>query len=301
MKTQFAIQAFLQNRRARNLKPKTIQWYEAQLSRFSQFCPQLPTEPGPIEEFLDRLPSTPETRHAYYRSLKALYRFICKRYRFANPIELIDSPRYPKKIMPTLEAQEIMRLLNSVTDLRDKSLLTLLVDTGARVSEVTSLRKQDIKADSIQVTGKTGQREIPISDETRRLLLVLISTDGKSELVFPGSGGKPRSRYSVYRLIRKLMKQADIQGPKLGPHRIRHAFGKGYLVNGGDIRSLQQIMGHTNITTTEKYASLNLNDIIAKHHKFTPLRSAHAAAQESFFDTSQALKEAERIVARERL
>ena len=131
--------------------------------------------------------------------------------------------------------------------------------------------------------------------------MTLISIDGKSELVFPDSGGKPCSRYSVYRLLRKLMKQADIQGPKLGPHRIRHAFGKGYLVNGGDIRSLQLIMGHANITTTEKYASLNLNDIVAKHHKFTPLRSAHAAAQESFFDTNQALKEAERIVAGERL
>ncbi|GAI85847.1 unnamed protein product, partial [marine sediment metagenome] len=238
MKTQFAIQAFLQNRHARNLKPKTIQWYKAQLNRFSQFCPELPTEPGPIEEFLVRLPGTPETRHAYYRSLKVLYRFIRKRYRLANPIELIDPPCCPKKVMPTLEAQEIMRLLNSVTDLRDRTLLTLLVDTGARVSEVTSLRRQDIKADSIQVTGKTGQREIPISDETRRLLLALIAIDGKSELVFPGSGGKPYSRHSVYRLIRKLMKQADIQGPKLGPSRLRHAFGKGYLVNGGDIRSL---------------------------------------------------------------
>ncbi|GAI85846.1 unnamed protein product, partial [marine sediment metagenome] len=127
------------------------------------------------------------------------------------------------------------------------------------------------------------------------LLLALIAIDGKSELVFPGSGGKPYSRHSVYRLIRKLMKQADIQGPKLGPSRLRHAFGKGYLVNGGDIRSLQQILGHANITTTEKYASLNLNDVITKHHQFTPLRSAHAAAQGSFLDTSQAESGARRF------
>ncbi|GAH82748.1 unnamed protein product, partial [marine sediment metagenome] len=73
-------------------------------------------------------------------------------------------------------------------------------------------------------------------------------------------------------------------------------FGKGYLVNGGDIRSLQQIMGHANISTTEKYASLNLNDVVIKHHKFTPLRAAHAAAQESLFDTSTVVREAEAIL-----
>ncbi|GAI07481.1 unnamed protein product [marine sediment metagenome] len=67
---------------------------------------------------------------------------------------------------------------------------------------------------------------------------------------------------------------------------------------GGDTRSLQKIMGHKKITTTEKYVELALTDIIAKHHQFTPLRAAHAAAQQSFFDKDkdQAVKEAEEIV-----
>ncbi|GAJ16173.1 unnamed protein product, partial [marine sediment metagenome] len=59
------------------------------------------------------------------------------------------------------------------------------------------------------------------------------------------------------------MRKAGIHGPKLGSHRLRHAFGKGYLVNGGDVRSLQEIMGHENIATTQKYANLNLSDTIA--------------------------------------
>lgn len=297
MKTQTAIQTFLQSRRAKNLKPTTIQWYEAQLTKFASFYPELPLEPAPLEEFLMHISGTPETRHGYYRTLKALYRFIARRCRCPNAIEFVDAPRCPKKFMPTLEPHEMMHLLELARNFRDRVLLTLFIDTGARASELAGLRKEDIQPNSIIVRGKTGVREIPISDETKRLLLNLISTDGKSEYVFTGSQGRPLTRYGIYILIRKLMRKAGISTPKHGPHRIRHGFGKGYLVNGGDIRSLQQIMGHSNISTTEKYASLNLNDLQIKHHRFTPLRAAHAAAQESLFDSNPVIKEAEAILA----
>ncbi|GAI06499.1 unnamed protein product, partial [marine sediment metagenome] len=193
------------------------------------------------------------------------------------------------------EPGELMNLLNSSTSLRDRTLLTLLEDTGARAGEIASLHKQDIGIDTIRVKGKCGEREIPISDETRRLLLTLIANDGKNEHVFMGQRG-PLTRSGIFRIVRIHMRKASIQGPKLGPNRIRHGFCKGYLVNGGDLRSLQRLMGHANITTTQKYSSLNLNDIIAKHHKFTPLRAAHTAAQGNFFDKTQALKEAEAIL-----
>ncbi len=68
------------------------------------------------------------------------------------------------------------------------------------------------------------------------------------------------------------------------------------MVAGGDLRPLQEMMGHADIKTTEKYASLNLTDIIQKHRKFSPLRAAHAAAQESLFDSNAALREAEAIL-----
>lgn len=296
MKTLAAIQAFLHSRRAKNLKPRTIEWYEGFLTPFARFSPELPMEPEPIEEFLGGIGGEPETRHAYYRCLKALYRFVCKRHRLPNPIELIDPPRCPDKIMPTLEPRETMELLNLADTLRDRALLTLVVDNGARCGEIISLRKQNIKDDSIQVTGKTGQRQIPISDETRRLLLSLASVDSRSDYVFTNFRGRPLTRYGAYWIVRAYMAKAGIQGPKLGLHRIRHAFGKGYLVNGGDVRSLQAIMGHKRISTTQKYASLSLGDVITKHHRFTPLRAAHAAAQESLFDKTKAIKEAEAIL-----
>lgn len=297
MKTLAAIQSFLNSRRALKRSLITIQWYECHLGKFASFCPELPMEPEPIEEFLSTITGEPETVHAYYRSIKALYHFFCRRNRLLNPMDLIDPPSCPNKVMPTMEADEHMRLLNSAGVLRDQAILHLFVDSGVRSSELAGLRKQDIKTETVIVYGKCGQREVPISAETKRLLLTLVANNGNDEYVFHGQRG-PLSRHGVYRVVCAHMKKAGISGPKLGGHRIRHAFGKGYLVNGGDLRSLQQIMGHKSITTTQKYASLNLKDVIEKHHKFTPLRTAHAAAQDSFLDKDLAIREAEEILQR---
>ena len=298
MKTQAAIQSFLYNRRSLNRRPRTIIWYERNLNRFAAFYPKgLPTKPEAIEEFLARAvpDEKEETRHGYYRTLKALYRFTCKRHRSLNPMDLIDPPTRRKKIMPTLSAQEMLHLCQAQS-LRDRAVLTLLIDSGPRAGEVASLRKQDIFEDYIKVDGKSGQREIPISEETRRLLLALVdSSNGKTDRVFMGQRG-PLSASGIYRIVRHHMQKANISGPKLGPHRIRHGFGKHFIKNGGDTRSLQKIMGHANITTTEIYVELANEDIIAKHHQFTPLRSTHAAAQECFLDKDQAIREAEAIL-----
>jgi len=299
MKTLAAIQSFLYNRRSLNRRPKTIRWYEMNLKRFAAFYPgELPTEPEAIEEFLAKVvpDEKDETRHAYYRTLKALYRFTCKRHRFLNPMDLIDPPKRRKKVRPTLSSWEMMQLTQAQS-LRDRAILSLFIDSGPRVGEVASLRKQNIFEDYIKVNGKNGEREIPISEETRRLLLALAESNGATDHVFMGQRG-PLTTSGIYRLVQKFMRKANISGPKLGPHRIRHAFGKHYIKNGGDTRSLQKIMGHANIATTEIYVELASEEIVAKHHQFTPLRSTHAAAQQSFFDTdkAKAIKEAEAIL-----
>jgi len=197
--------------------------------------------------------------------------------------------------MPTLEVGELMKLLNSAETTRDRAIITLLTDCGARAGEVCSLLKHNIKEETIIVHGKVGWREVPISEETKHLLLQ-VAAQSPDDYVFHGHKG-PITRHLIYAIVRRHMEKVGIKGPKLGPHRLRHAFGKNYLVEGGDLRSLQEIMGHADIKTTEKYATLNLTDIIKKHQKFSPLRGVHAAAQESLF-TSEAHKEAEEILRR---
>jgi len=295
MRTDLALQEFLASRIAANLSPATIEWYKDRLLPFAKSCLSLPRRPEPIEGFLATIQGSPETKFDVYRALKTFFKFISSRHRLPNPMDAINPPRRPKTLMATLEANELMRLLHSAQDPRDRAILILIMDNGVRASEVCSLLKHNIKQETVVVYGKTGWREVPISDETRRLLLQ-VAAESPGEHVFHGHKG-PITRHLIYAIVRRLMKKAGIQGPKLGPHRIRHAFGKNYLVEGGDLRSLQEIMGHADVKTTEKYAALNLTDIIKKHRKFSPLRAAHAAAQQGFFGKAETIKEAEEILA----
>lgn len=301
MRTELALREFIASRVAANVSPATLSWYEDRLFPFTKSCPDLPRRPEPIESFLATVQGSPETKYDVYRALKTFFKFISRRHQLPNPMEREDfqSPRRPKTLMATLEASELMRLLYSAQDPRDRAILSLTMDNGVRASEVRSLLKHNIKQETVVVYGKTGWREVPVSDETRRLLLQ-VAAKSPGEHVFHGHKG-PITRHLVYAIVRRHMEKAGIKGPKLGPHRIRHAFGKNYLMEGGDLRSLQEIMGHADIKTTEKYATLNLTDIIKKHRKFSPLRAAHAAAQQGFFDTEQAIKEAEDIVKRSAL
>jgi integrase/recombinase XerD len=151
----------------------------------------------------------------------------------------------PKLVMPTLESGEIIKLLQSADVLHDRAILTLIIDTGVRAGEVCSLLKQNIRQETVIVKGKTGWREVPISEETRNLLLQAAAAS-PCKYVFL-SFKKQMGRHSIYDLIKKYLTKIGIKGPKLGPHRLRHAFGKNFIVAGGDLRSLQEIMGHADI------------------------------------------------------
>lgn len=285
MNTATAVQSFLYNRQSRNLRPSTINWYKSRLQHFIDFSEELPTEPEPIEQFLvEVVPGEQdEVRHGYYRTVKALYQFICRRYRLANPMDFVDPPSRRKKVMPTLSAEEMLTLLTRARRIRDLAILSLFIDCGPRCGEAASLRWWNIFDDYIKVDGKSGEREIPISEETKQMLLSLVSADGHQDYIFVGQRG-PLTTNGIYKIVRKYMKEAGIAKPKLGPHRIRHGFGKNFILNGGDTRSLQKIMGHANISTTEIYCELSKEEVVAKHHRFTPLRSTHAASQANMFD-----------------
>jgi integrase/recombinase XerD len=298
MRTEQALSEFLASRIAANLSPATIQWYKDRLLPFARYCPTLPRRPEPVEGFLAQVQGSPETKYDVYRALKTFFKFISGRRRLPNPMarEDFQSPRRPKTPMPTLEVGELMRLLHSAETPRDRAIITLIIDNGVRAGEVCSLLKHNIKSETIIVHGKVGWREVPVSDETRRLLLQVAALSS-DDYVFHGHKG-PITRHLIYAIVRRALEKAGIKGPKMGPHRLRHAFGKNFLVQGGDLRSLQEIMGHADIETTQKYATLNLTDIVKKHQRFSPLKAAHAAAQESLFDTSAALREAEAILTK---
>jgi len=161
MKILAAVRSFLTSRCSR--RPATIRWYRNNLNRFQSSFEELPTEPEPIEEFLATVVSEEkvESRHGFYRTLRAFYRFICRRHRLPNPMDFVDPPRRHKKVRPTLTAREMLQLRAQAKSLRDKAIVSLFIDCGARVGEAASLRKQNIFEDLIRVDGKSGEREIP--------------------------------------------------------------------------------------------------------------------------------------------
>jgi len=294
MKTELALQEFIASRIAANLSKATISWYEDRLMPFARFCPSLPRRPEPVESFLSSIQGSEETKYDVYRAFKTFFKFTGSRRRFPDPMDAIKPPRRSKTLMPTLEANELALVLRAAESPRDRALITLLVDCGVRAGQICSLLKHNIKQETIIVHGKGGWREVPVSEETRHLLLQIAETS-PDDYVFHGHKG-PMTRHLVYEIVRRVFRKAGIKGPKLGPHRLRHAFGKNFIVGGGDLRSLQEIMGHADIQTTQKYASLNLNDIIKKHRKFSPLNAAHATAQAGQPDANGVLEQAEAIL-----
>ena len=292
MRTEQALHEFIASRIAANLRPATIQWYKDRLLPFARACPTLPRRPEPVECFLAEIQGSSETKYDVYRALKTFFKFISKRRRLPNPMDAVEM-RHPKTYMPTLELGELTTVLWGLESPRDRAIVSLIIDNGVRADEVCSLLKHNIKSETTLVHGKTGWREVPISEDTRRLLL-RVAALSPDDYVFHGHKG-PITRHLIYAIVRRALEKAGIKGPKLGPHRLRHAFGKNFLVQGGDLRSLQEIMGHADIKTTEKYTTLNLTDVIKKHQKFSPLKAAQAGVQGNLF-TPEVLKQAEEIL-----
>lgn len=275
METKQAIDMFIASKAAKGLSERTIEFYRSDLNRYAQVFPELPDDAFKIEAFIGAIKGTQETRHGYYRAIRVLYNWLEKRLQVFNPMKLVEAPRLRPKVMATLEVADLNLLLLFLDNKtpRDKALLTLLLDTGIRASELASLRSQDIFRDYIVVDGKTGAGKVPISPMTQESLILLKPNhDG---YIFYGQHGK-LTRSGVYRVVRKSLQQIGITGSKLGSHRLRHSFGRHFLANGGDIRSLQRILRHSSIKTTERYASLADSEVAEKHRQFTPLRRVYA-------------------------
>lgn len=255
------------------------QWYQGILGRFAASAPELPGTPELVEAFLGGLRVGNESRRGYFRALKALFNWCEKRYGVANPIRVVAPPRRSSKLPRTLSSAEIGCLFLVPLPKRDRALITLLLDTGVRIGEAVGLRVQDIGLETILVDGKTGPREVPLSEGTRRQLLDL----AREGYVFPGWGGHI-SVHQGYYIVRRAFLAASIKGRKLGPHTLRHTFGRYFIMAGGDAFSLQKILGHTDIQTTRIYVELNTRDIVRQHHKFTPIRPALAPTQGRLID-----------------
>ena len=147
-------------------------------------------------------------------------------------------------------------------------MIAMLLDTGTRIGELAALRWENIRSNAIQVDGKTGARIVPISSRVRQLLVGL----GDDVHIWTGRLG-PMTRSGVEQTVRKALRIAGFHPPKAGPHMLRHTFGRHYIMAGGDVVSLQRILGHADISTTMLYIHLSADDLEEQHRRFSPMRN----------------------------
>jgi len=313
-----AIEEFMLSRGG--LRPKTLKDYRMHLRHFQIFFPEdLPKTPQPLQSYLNSFPLKsvanpqgvePETVHARFRTIRALYNQIQLWYpKIPNPVPLVRPPKLQKKVMRTFADDELYSLFSLPLSPRDRALVSELIDTGGRGSEYANQVWDDITYKSVVLgdgtvfpsgfvvlRGKTGEREVPVSDSTYRHLQAIRNGANGREHVFIGKRG-PLTYHGIYRLVRRLCRQAGITGSRCSPHTFRHSFATSYAANPAcDPKVLQDIMGHKDFKTTLRYIKNNLGRMALNHIRCTPLKRVDAAAQLSF-DKVEAVKEVEKILA----
>lgn len=218
-------------------------------------------------------------------AVKAFYRFLVKeRILKVDPASLIDSPKLWKKIPETLSANEVDALLSQPDirkrqGIRDRAILETLYATGMRVSEVSTLRTDNVNLDVgfLRCVGKGNkERIIPLGKKAissiSRYLKDIRPHQLKGEMsdfLFLSRFGKKISRQSLWKIIKKYAKEARIKKP-IRPHILRHSFATHLLERGADLRSVQEMLGHANISTTQIYTHISKERLKAIHKMFHP-------------------------------
>ena len=234
----------------------------------------------------------PITMRIHYMCLHSFFGFLEREGIVStNVMDKVEKLRVPKKEIPAFSKEDIYRLLSvfdkgTFTGYRNYTITCLLFSTGMRRGEAVKLLLSDIHLDVniIKVTGKGNKfRNVPIGDSLRRVLIKYIKErkefveDKKlyrSPYLFISSQSGNRLHVeTLTELYNTIGKQEGMKGVRVSPHTFRHTFAKFFLLNGGDIFTLQKILGHADITTTKKYINLNENDIKTQNDKYNPLEN----------------------------
>jgi site-specific recombinase XerD len=281
---------------------KTIENYDHYLTRFLDFAKV--KDPADITETLVRefrlwlnRQSTgnnratgdtlsKKTQNYYMIALRAFLKYLAKKGIKSLSPEAIELAKVPERIIDFITPQELTRLLdapnsnkdpNDVKSLRDKAMLELLFSTGLRVSELCALTNDlDITRDEFSIRGKGGKvRVVFLSDEAKEAVkkymkarkdmndALFVSMDAEVRT----KEAKPITRRSVERIVKHYAIKAGIS-KKVTPHVIRHSFATDLLSNGADLRSVQMLLGHANIATTQIYTHVTDKGLRETHQKF---------------------------------
>ena len=270
------------NNYARDIN-KLYYWLEAKEKKVS---PNNITEED-LQQFIYEIAKqiNPSSQSRLISGLKGFFNYlIFEEYRETNPLSLIESPKIGRKLPDTLSINEIDRMLQAI-DLgspqgeRNRAIIETLYGCGLRVSELINLNISDLFIDEgfIKVTGKGDkQRFVPVGNLTVKYINIYRNQIRAHQEVdvedldtlFLNRRGKSLTRAMIFTIVKDLAEKAGIR-KKISPHTFRHSFATHLLENGADLRSIQQMLGHESITTTEIYTHIDrrhLSETLNKYH-----------------------------------
>ena len=275
--------------------PHTVSAYRRDLSRFSaelagQKVDSVTT--ANIRDFLISLREqglSPASVARSLSSIKSFFKYLCQDKQFQdNPAEILETPKRWRKLPDVLSSEDVDNLLKcpdleSVLGLRDKAMLEILYASGLRVSELINLQvsQLDMQVGYLRTLGKgSKERIVPIGAMAKRAVenyilnsrpaLVSSRKDGgKSEQLFVTRRGRGMTRQGFWKLLKGYVSQANIRA-SVSPHTLRHAFATHLLERGADLRSVQQMLGHSDISTTQIYTHILGKRMLEIHQQFHP-------------------------------
>ena len=279
----------------KNLSQNTVSSYKNDISAFISFLKNSGIDDpsnvssdniGGFFKTLKELGLSGSSSARYFSSLKGFFLYLLKnKYIVKNPIEKTTAPRISKKLPGVLDINEVDKILSApkVDDklgLRDKAMLELFYACGTRVSELINLKVNDLFFDNeiIRVIGKgSKERLIPIGTSAIRWISEylkksrpLLMKKSKSEnILFLNSRGSKLSRMGVWKLIDRYVKEAGIE-KDVHPHTFRHSFATHLLEGGADLRAVQEMLGHADISTTQIYTHIDRDYIKQVHKQYHP-------------------------------
>ena len=279
----------------RGLSESSIESYTLDVLSFEQFLIDENITKNPIDCDLSSVQTfiyetakslSPNTQARRLSGLRSFFDYmIFESYRASNPTDLIEAPKLGRKLPDVLGLNEIDLLLEQI-DLghpqgyRNRAMLEMLYGSGIRVSELVNLSLSNLffEENLIRVTGKGNkQRLVPMGKLNKKFILFYINNfrleqkidSVYQDIVFLNRNGKILTRQMIFTIIKQLALKANIE-KKIGPHTFRHSFATHLLENGADLRTIQILMGHENITTTEMYTHLDTQHLRSVIERFHP-------------------------------
>jgi integrase/recombinase XerD len=275
--------------------PHTVSAYSRDLSRFSaelgdQKVDSVTTTD--IRDFLNFLKEqglSPASVARSLSSIKSFFKYLCQNKQFQdNPAEILETPKRWRKLPDVLSSEDVDNLLKSpdlesFLGLRDKAMLEILYASGLRVSELINLQvsQLDMEVGYLRTFGKgSKERIVPIGAVAKRAVenyilnsrpaLASNRKDGrKAEELFVTRRGRGMTRQGFWKLLKGYVSQANVKA-SVSPHTLRHAFATHLLERGADLRSVQQMLGHSDISTTQIYTHILGKRMLEIHQQFHP-------------------------------